>query len=575
MSKSAKNTLIILLLLSALAFIPAHPAGARGGQKRTITIYSSIAGAEVQLLRTEAETDYLPIGQTQKPIPYTIEGTGAGMRLVFINTLNSTGIEIPAVVGGKDGALLLQLMHGGYVPEKIRIPFDYLLTHTGYPDVRAGQKPVILKGEKCTILFRTKPPGARVYAEIITNPQSHVYLGKADRPITIEKTSFPGSNRHNFYLDHDFYRRQVIQLQISTIKAGTTYTTEVVALKPRIPVISFLLFSLKYHLLTTAAVILFSFIALWLLITKAILLPLNRYKADVRRLEAWNALSRRVDREDPMYNRLIGKYRILEKLGAGGMATVYKAVPEATLDDKEAVAIKIMQGDKADDSEFSERFKREMRISTEMNHPNILRILDFGDDDGVLYIVMELVRGKPLRKVIPDAGYDLEGFMEVYRPILQALKYAHEKNVIHRDLKPDNIMIDDLGRVIVMDFGLARHQGGSMITASGVAIGTPAYMSPEQVSGKTLDARTDQYSLGILAFQMLTGQLPFYDENTINIMFKHVSDPPPPLRQFRSDIPVEVEKVVLRMLEKDPKDRYRDLEDVLRSMGAATRTRKY
>jgi serine/threonine-protein kinase len=275
-----------------------------------------------------------------------------------------------------------------------------------------------------------------------------------------------------------------------------------------------------------------------------------------------------------MYNKCIGSYRILEKLGAGGMATVYKAVPEATLDEKESVAIKIMQLDKAENEEFTERFKREMRISTEMNHPNILRILDFGDDEGVLYIVMELVRGKTLRKVIPDEGFDLESFMEVYRPVLQALKYAHEHNVIHRDLKPDNIMMTDMGRIVVMDFGLARHQGGSMITASGVAMGTPAYMSPEQVSGKSLDARTDQYSLGVLAFQMLTGQLPFYDENTINIMFKHVSDPPPPLRQYRSDIPVEMEQVVLRMLEKDPKNRYRDLEDVLRSMGAATRTRR-
>ncbi len=175
---------------------------------------------------------------------------------------------------------------------------------------------------------------------------------------------------------------------------------------------------------------------------------------------------------------------------------------------------------------------------------------------------MELVRGKRLRDIIPENGLSLKEFMDAFRPIVKALEFAHGKGIVHRDLKPQNIMITEEGRIVVMDFGLARGEGSSTITASGAAIGTPAYMSPEQASGKKFDTRTDQYSLGVMAFQMLTGQLPFYDENTVNIMLKHITEPPPPLRNIRKDLPEALENVILKMLEKDPADRYESLKEV-------------
>jgi tRNA A-37 threonylcarbamoyl transferase component Bud32 len=456
---------------------------------------------------------------------------------------------------------------------------DYFKSHRHYPDIKNKEKPIELIPATCKAVFNIAPQEVRIFIEYYSSTKP-VFIGVAGKPFELELPRLAEANEIRFIFESDFYYSDEVRIKSVQFDENNIFyfpdsknKNKAFHLKPIVPLISPIRHNFKYHFFETLIASFFSILAI-IALYYIIAPPIRRHIADARKMAAWKAASRRVNTEDPMFKRTIGKYRILEKIGTGGMATVYKAVPEETLREEDSVAIKIMQIDKVDSEEYCERFKREMRISSEMNHQNILRILDYGDEEGLLYIVMELVRGKPLRKFIPDEGFSFEAFMEYFKPTLKALIYAHEKGIVHRDIKPDNLMVTDSNSIVVMDFGLARRQGGTMITASGVAIGTPAYMSPEQVKGESLDDRTDQYSLGIMAFQMLTGQLPFYDENTVNVMLKRMTEDPPPLREYRRDLPEILEKILLRMLEKEPEDRFPNLSEVLRSLEEVARRAK-
>ncbi|HXE71449.1 MAG TPA: serine/threonine-protein kinase, partial [Candidatus Nitrosotenuis sp.] len=301
------------------------------------------------------------------------------------------------------------------------------------------------------------------------------------------------------------------------------------------------------------------------------LLRLQRDRsAKAARLRRLDELQARADQSDPLAMTVLGRYRLVERLGSGGMASVYRGLPEDTLDANQAVAVKVMQKDLAQEEEFRRRFHREIKVVKGLHHPNIVSLIDWGEQDGLLYLVMELVRGQPLTSRIPETGLPLGQAMQYLRPLFAALLYAHSQNVIHRDLKPDNVMVDEQGRVKVMDFGLAKSHDVSRITRTGSAMGTPAYMPPEQFTGGSPDQRSDQYSLGVVIYEMLTGRRPFEEEDTMVMLFKHMSEPPPPLRSLRPDLPEAVEPVVLRMLNKDPEERYPDLAAALQALEEAS-----
>jgi serine/threonine-protein kinase len=254
-----------------------------------------------------------------------------------------------------------------------------------------------------------------------------------------------------------------------------------------------------------------------------------------------------------------GRYRILRKLGAGGMADVYLA------EDQELgrrVAIKILNGRHANDAQFIERFRREAKNAAALNHPNIVSIYDRGEAEDTYYIAMEYLDGRTLKELVVGRGAaPINVAIEYARQILSALRFAHRHGIVHRDIKPHNVLVDGEGRVKVTDFGIAR-AGTSQMTETGSIVGTAQYLSPEQARGGEVDPRSDLYSLGVVLYELLTGKTPFDGETPVEIAMKHLSTAPKPPSKLRPDVPPELDMVVLRALAKDPADRYQNADEM-------------
>ena len=248
------------------------------------------------------------------------------------------------------------------------------------------------------------------------------------------------------------------------------------------------------------------------------------------------------------------RYEILRLLGSGGMADVYLAHDKHLERD---VALKILHSRYARDEDFIERFRREARNAAGLNHPNIAQIYDRGEAEDTYYIAMEYVAGLSLKEIINKyAPLETEHLISIARQILEALGFAHRKDVIHRDIKPQNIIVDDDGQVKVTDFGIARAGSASTMTEAGSILGTAHYLSPEQARGEQVRANSDLYSLGVVMYEMATGEVPFTGDNAVAIAMKHAYDDPRPMRDLRRSVPEDLEAVVLRALAKDAELRY-------------------
>ena len=255
---------------------------------------------------------------------------------------------------------------------------------------------------------------------------------------------------------------------------------------------------------------------------------------------------------------LAANYELDHELGRGGMGIVYRARDRRL---KRLVAIKLLPPELAFRSEIKTRFLREAETAAQLSHPNIVPIYSVDERDGLVYFVMALVEGPTLaKKMYEDGQLSVDETRRVLREVADALAYAHARGVIHRDIKPDNILLDkESGRAMVTDFGIARaiQEGAdSRLTATGVAIGTPAFMSPEQAAGdREIDGRTDLYALGVVAYQMLAGRLPFQAATTASMLMKQITERPTPVGQLRADCPADLAATVMSLLEKEPQNR--------------------
>lgn len=268
-----------------------------------------------------------------------------------------------------------------------------------------------------------------------------------------------------------------------------------------------------------------------------------------------------------MANQTLGKYEILERLGRGGMAEVFRGY-HAALD--RYVAIKLLHSFLSDDPEFKSRFIKEAQNVASLKHPNIVQVYDFDYEDAreSYYMVMELIEGPTLKQLLAtlsDNGKSLP-FREAVRVVHDAgvaLAYAHKQGVLHRDVKPANLMLDHDGRVVLTDFGIAKIVTGQQFTASGGMVGTPAYMAPEQGLGEAGDERADIYSLGVILFQLCTGKLPFESDTPLATILKHLHEPIPSPRALAPELPETVEAVILKAMAKDPADRYASAHEMV------------
>src|SRR4051812_30233981 len=263
-----------------------------------------------------------------------------------------------------------------------------------------------------------------------------------------------------------------------------------------------------------------------------------------------------------------GRYKIIRKLGAGGMADVYLA------EDQELgrrVAIKILNDRHAADDQFVERFRREAKNAAGLSHPNIVSIYDRGQSDDTYYIAMEYLEGRTLKELLVTRGpTPLPVAIDYARQILAALGFAHQHGIVHRDIKPHNVVVAPDGRLKVTDFGIAR-SGTSQMTETGSIIGTAQYLSPEQAKGAPVTPASDIYSVGIVLYEMLTGSVPFTGDTPLEIAMKHLSATPLPPSEIRHDVPHELDSIVLRALAKNPEDRYQGSEEMDADLARAAR----
>jgi eukaryotic-like serine/threonine-protein kinase len=264
---------------------------------------------------------------------------------------------------------------------------------------------------------------------------------------------------------------------------------------------------------------------------------------------------------------IAGRYELLELVGSGGMSSVWRS-HDRLLD--RTVAIKVLHEQFATDDEYVERFRREARSVAQLSHPNIVTVIDRGEDESRQFIVFEFVEGENLKQLIRRTGpLPVRDAIQMALQMARALAFAHGRGLVHRDVKPQNVLLNDDGQAKMTDFGIARSVDVQGVTITGTVLGTSEYISPEQARGEQVNARSDVYSLGVVLYELLTGSVPFTGENFVAVALKHVHEPPPNVLELRPDAPPRVAMAVERAMAKDPADRFQSMGELCNELEAS------
>ncbi len=414
----------------------------------------------------------------------------------------------------------------------------------------------VLAEDVVSVVFRTNPPGATV-------SDSHQVLGRAGDSVPLDLDDYRGEVR--LVLEAPDYLPLLVKVNPSDLR-GAVYPSEreaPLALQPRyfwVPYRN----ALQRHWLASATVAVVGAMGLWV--------GVGRMRRSAHHHRTLVSLHAQAKTDDSLIMARLGRYRVVERLGAGGMARVYRGVPEDRLDqESESVALKLLHREFWENEDQGLRFQREVQAYQQLNHPAICRLIDWDEQDGLQYLVLEYVRGTTLRTLLDKERVTSHQATVFLLSLLEALGHAHSRGIVHRDLKPENVMVTPSGALKVMDFGLARVHNAGTLTRTGTVMGTPHYMSPEQISDmSTVGPATDQYALGVIAYEMYTGALPFESQDPVQIIFKQLSEAPPPMR-LRSNAPVGIEGIVGRMLAKEPGMRFPNLAAVAEALRSARR----
>jgi len=269
-----------------------------------------------------------------------------------------------------------------------------------------------------------------------------------------------------------------------------------------------------------------------------------------------------------MIGKIISHYKILEKIGEGGMGVVYKAEDTKL---KRTVALKFLPKELTADPEAKERFVQEAQAAAALDHPNIYTVHEIDKAEGQTFIAMTHIKGESLKDKIAAGPLNIDQALNIVIQVAEGLQEAHEKGIVHRDIKPANIMLTAKGQAKIMDFGLAKLSWGVDLTKTTTIMGTAAYMSPEQAKGEEVDHRTDIWSLGAMLYEMLTGERPFKVMHDQAVLYAILNEDPVPITGIRKDIPQELEKIVKKALEKNPKKQYEDMDTMLADLKSVGR----
>jgi len=531
--------LIILLGAVLLRSSPAfgdEGSRAGGAGTRSFTFHTEPPGALVRI-SCDGGKSYRLLGLSGRPLK-----------------LNLSGIP-------RHGKVKIAFALEGFLPVHLYKDSDILFSSLRYPLAES----INLEPSLRSVTFLTVPPGAEIHV-YHTEGSGPRLIGITGKELTIDLASFEPGKKYKTSFELKYYKRMTEEIGFYEFIGGDRHCypgdLSPIRLTPIIPVIIPLLYAAGNNLIisviTAAAIIIISVVSA----VRYILPRQRKIRGRIERAAELDDLQASLCRDDSLCGAALGNYIIRERLGKGAMGTVYRAVPKGAGKEDESVAIKVMRSDTIKDEVFYNRFRREMNISRKLCHPNLIRTIEYGEHDGMLYLVMELLKGENLRTRIRPGGIPVDEFLLYFIPILEAVHHIHQKGIVHRDLKPENIIITDDGVLKVMDFGLARDTGATLLTKKGSALGTPAYMPPEQIHTLHPDSKSDQYALGIIAFELLAGRLPFQDENAFNTIFRHITDDLPLLNELRPDLPERIIRTVTCMLSREPSGRFSDLQEI-------------